>query len=64
MLHTWARNRSKNLKFKNNLFGATNIVKNNDQEKYVYSGYGITFDGTGSWSFNPLNTTGRIYTSQ
>ena len=33
------------------LFGATNIVKNNDKEKYVYSGYRIGFDGKGSWSF-------------
>ena len=27
-----------NFKFKNCLFGATNIVKNSDKEKYVYSG--------------------------
>ena len=27
------------------MFGATNIVKNSDKEKYVYSGYGIAFDG-------------------
>ena len=35
------------------MFGATNIVKNNDKdkEKYEYSGYGIAFDGKGSWSF-------------
>ena len=33
------------------LFG-TIIVKNSDKEKYVYSGYGITFDSTGLWSFN------------
>ena len=30
---------------KNCLFGATNIVKNSDKVKYVYSGYGIAFDG-------------------
>ena len=34
------------------LFGATNLVKNSDQAKYVYSGYGITFDSAGSWSFD------------
>ena len=45
------RNLTKNFKFRNCLFGATNIVKNNDKEKYVYSGYGITFDSAGSWSF-------------
>ena len=40
-----------NFKFKNCLFGATNIVKGSDEEKYVYSGCGITFESTGSWSF-------------
>ena len=34
------------------MFGSTNIVKHNDKEKYVYTGYGIPFDGKGSWSFN------------
>ena len=37
---------------KNCLFRATNIVKNNDKEKYAYSDYGIAFDGKGSGSFN------------
>ena len=32
-----------NFKSKNCLFGATNILKNSDKEKYVYSQYGITF---------------------
>ena len=45
------RNPTKNFKFKNCLFGATNIVKNSDKEKCVYSGYGITFDSAGSWNF-------------
>ena len=35
---------------KNCLFGATNIVKTNDKEKYVYSGYRIAFDWESSWS--------------
>ena len=30
----------------------TNVVKNKDKEKYVHSGYGITFDIGGSWSFD------------
>ena len=34
------------------MFGATSIIKNSDKEKYVYSGYGIAFDGKGEWSFN------------
>ena len=29
--------------FKNSLFGATNLVKNSDKEKWIYSRYGITF---------------------
>ena len=45
------RNPTNSFKFKNCLFGATNIVKNSDKEKYVYSGYGIKFDSAGSWSF-------------
>ena len=31
-------------------FGVTNIEKNSDKEKYVYSGYGIAFDGKGQGS--------------
>ena len=38
--------------FQNCLFGATNIVKNNVKENFVYSDYGIAFDGAGEWSFN------------
>ena len=33
------------------MFGATNIVKNSDKEKWVYSGYRIGFDGAGSCTF-------------
>ena len=29
----------------------TNIVKICDKAKWVYSGYGIAFDGEGSWIF-------------
>ena len=50
-LYTWPRNPTNNFKFKNWLFGETNVVKNSDKEKYVYSGFGITFDSAGSWSF-------------
>ena len=50
-LATRPRNPNNNLKLKNFLFGASNIVKNSDKEKYVYSGYGITFGSTYWWSF-------------
>ena len=42
----------RNFILKNILFGATNIVKNSEIEKYVYSGYGIVFDGKNKWSFD------------
>ena len=51
-LDVWPRNPTNNSKFKNCLFGASIIVKNSYKEKHVYSGYGITFDSTGSWRFN------------
>ena len=47
------RNPTNNFKFKNYLFGAINIVKRNgEKEKYVCSGYGITFDSAGLRSFS------------
>ena len=45
----------RNFTFKNCsnfLFRATNVVKDHDKEKYVYSGYVIAFDGKGLWGFN------------
>ena len=39
-------------KFKNYLFRVTNVAKNNDKEKYIYSRYGITFDSAGWWCFD------------
>ena len=39
----------------NCLFGATNIAKNSSKEKWVCSGYGMAFDGAGSWSFGNDN---------
>ena len=46
-LDAWPKNPTNNFKFKTCLFRATNIVKNSDKEKYVYSGYAITFDSAG-----------------
>ena len=46
------KNTTKIFKLKNCLLGATNIIKNSDKEKCVYSWYGITFDSAGSWSIN------------
>ena len=36
-LGAWPENPTNNFKFKSCLFGATNVVKNSDKEKYVYS---------------------------
>ena len=43
-LNAWLRNSANNFKFNNCLFGATNTVRKSDTEKYIYSGYGITFN--------------------
>ena len=51
-LDSWPKIPLRNFTLENCLFGATNIVKNSDKEKYVYSGYGIAFDGKGEWSFD------------
>ena len=51
-LDAWPRNPTNNFKFKNCLFGATYVIKNSNKEKYVYSGYGITYHSAGSWSFD------------
>lgn len=44
------RNMFNNFTLKNCLFSTTNIVKYDDESKYLYSSYGVTFDGIGSWS--------------
>ena len=51
-LDAWTRNLSNSFRFKNCLFRITNIANNSDKEKYVYSGYGITFDSAVWWSFD------------
>ena len=34
------------------MFGATDVVKNSDKEKWVFSGYWITFYGKHRWNFS------------
>ena len=43
--------RKSNLTVQNALFGAVSLTKNGDVSKCKYSGYGIGFDGTSSFSF-------------
>ena len=40
-----------NLTVQNTLFGAVNLTKNADVNKYRYFGYGVAFDRTSSFSF-------------
>ena len=49
-----------NVPIKNCLFGATSIAKNSNKEKWVYSAYGIAFDGKGEWSFGNDNAKNVI----
>ena len=50
-LDAWPKVSLRNFTLKNCLFASSNIVKNSDKEKYVYSGYGIAFDRKVEWSF-------------
>ena len=50
-LDNWPKNLLYSFTLQNFLFGATNIVKASDKAKWVYSGYGIAFDGKGFWHF-------------
>ena len=54
---TWPKIPPKNFTLKNCLFGATNIVKYGDKDKWVYRGYGIAFDGGDWWRFG--NSTNK-----
>ena len=49
-LYKWPKNTINNFKFKNCLFGAASIIKNSDNEKYLYSGQWITFNSIDWWS--------------
>ena len=40
------------------MFGAVRVPKNNDVDKYKYSGYGIGFDGKGVFS-HPTGSFGN-----
>ena len=53
------KNPTNSFKFKNCLFRATGIVKNNNKQKYVSSDYRIKFDSAGSCSFD--NDTAKTF---
>ena len=60
-LDAWSRNPTNNFKFKNCLFGATNVVKIVIKKSMGYSGYGITFDSAGSLSLVLVMTFLEIF---
>ena len=53
-------NRSSNLIVQNALFGAVSLTKNADVNKYKYSGYGIGFDRTSSFSFPGIRNSHNV----
>ena len=55
--YDWLKFPLKNFTLKKCFFGATNIVKSSDKDKWVFSGYGIAFFGRDCW--NSSNDTGR-----
>ena len=55
-LDNWPNIPPNNFKFKDCFFGVTNVVKNSDKEKWVYSGLGITFDSANLCSFGNDDT--------
>ena len=48
-LDAWRKVMLRNFTLKKCFFGASNTVKVFDKEKFVYSRYGIAFDGKGEW---------------
>ena len=53
-LDTWPNDPLDNFTLKNCLFGASNIAKNSDKDKWFYCSNGIAFDGKSLWSFSNL----------
>ena len=45
VLDTWPNNPLRDFTLYNCLFVATSVLKNSDKDKWVYSDYGIAFDG-------------------
>ena len=50
-LDNWPKILLRNFTLKNSLFGVTNIAKNSDKSKWIYSGYEVACDGKGEWNF-------------
>ena len=57
-LTAWPKIPLKNVTLKSCFFGATNIV--NEKDKWVFSGYGIAFDGGDWWIFGNSTTRNVI----
>ena len=57
-LDNWPKTALRNFALKIAFFDAMNIAKNSDKSKWMYSGYGIAFDGKSEWNF--VNNSGRM----
>ena len=55
-----AKNSAWNFTIKNCFFDAASIAKTSDKERWVYSGYGIAFDGKGEGSFVDESTMNAL----
>ena len=51
-LNNWPHNPTNNFYLKNCLFGTVKSVRNAIKINFTYNGWGIAFDGEGSWSFD------------
>ena len=49
-LDTWSRDLNTDFSLKDCLFGSVKVTKNDDPDKYKYSGYGIGFDSRSKFS--------------
>ena len=57
-LDTWSQELNSDFVLKDCLFGDIKLTKNDDLNKYVYSGYGIEFDSR--WEFSlPDGSVGK-----
>ena len=59
-LDVWPRNPTNNFKFKNFVFEPTSVIKSSDKEKYVYSGYEVTFECEGLWHIMDNDITRNV----
>ena len=50
-LNNWPGNLTNTFTLKNCLFGTVKLVRNTMKSKFTNNGWGLAFDGEGSWNF-------------